>query len=301
MTPTHPVYIISKGRWEAHATARHLDAMRVPYVIVVEPQEADRYRAVIRADRVLVLPFANLGQGSIPARNWVWSHALARGARWHWILDDNIQGFFRFNRNLKIPVRTGTIFAAAETFVERYANIAQAGFNYKAFMVRTSGAYPPFYLNTRIYSCILLRTSLPHRWRGRYNEDTDLSLRLLKDGWCTVLFNCFLCEKGQTMSQKGGNTDELYAGDGRLKMAESLVAQHPDLVTITTKWGRPQHHVDYRPFRKTRLQRARDVVVPVGVDEFDMRLEAQIGDTWQSIAADDARRYARHIPVNNEE
>lgn len=55
----------------------------------------------------------------------------------------------------------------------------------------------------------------------RPNEDTDLSFRALKDGYCTILFNAFLCDKAQTMTMKGGNTDELYKDDGRWLMAES--------------------------------------------------------------------------------
>jgi hypothetical protein len=137
--------------------------MRVPYRIVVEPQEAERYAAVIDPAKILVLPFSNLGQGSIPARNWIWEHAAAVGAERHWILDDNIRGFYRYNRNFTAPVVTGTIFAIAEEFVDRYENVAEAGFHYEAFMHWTrerNKEKPPFYLNTRVYSCILLRTDL---------------------------------------------------------------------------------------------------------------------------------------------
>jgi hypothetical protein len=136
---------------------------------------------------------------------------------------------------------------------------------------------PPFVLNTRIYSCILIRNDIPYRWRGRYNEDTDLSLRALKDGWCTVLFNAFLARKQQTMTAKGGNTEELYKlngqADGRLLMAQSLQQQHPDVVTITRKWGRWQHQVDYRPFKNNRLIRRPGVEIPQGVDDYGMVLK----------------------------
>ena len=71
INPKYPVYIISKGRWESRLTAKALEAMRVPYRIVVEPQEYDKYAAVIPERKILRLPFSNLGQGSIPARNWV--------------------------------------------------------------------------------------------------------------------------------------------------------------------------------------------------------------------------------------
>lgn len=250
--PRYPIYVISKGRWKSRLTAKSLEEMNVPYRIVVEPQERDQYAAVIDPAKILVLPFSNLGQGSIPARNWVWEHALGEGHRRHWILDDNIDGFYRFHDNLKLKVGTGATFRAIEDFSDRYLNIAMAGMNYFMFAKRKF-VIPPFILNTRIYSCILLKNDVPHRWRGRYNEDTDLSLRILKDGLCTVLFNAFLALKQTTMTMHGGNTDELYQGDGRQLMAESLRDQHPDVVTITRKFDRWQHQVDYRPFRRNRL------------------------------------------------
>jgi hypothetical protein len=271
MNPDYPVYIISKGRWERRLTSRTLEAIGVPYQIVVEPQEYARYAGVIEPSKILVLPFSNLGQGSIPARNWVWEHAISTGSRRHWILDDNISSFYRLNRNLKTMVTSGTIFKVAEDFVDRYENVAIAGFNYHWLCVATDW-YPAYYLNTRIYSCILIQNDLEHRWRGRYNEDTDLSLRVLKDGLCTVLFNAFLCSKQSTMTAKGGNTDELYQGDGRLKMALSLVDQHPDLVTVKWQYGRWQHAVDYRPFLRTHLVRREDLEIPDGVNEFGMAL-----------------------------
>ena len=72
MNPSYPVYIISKGRWETRFTSKSLEDMNVPYRIVIEPQEYEQYAAVIDPTKILVLPFSNLGQGSIPARNWVW-------------------------------------------------------------------------------------------------------------------------------------------------------------------------------------------------------------------------------------
>lgn len=253
MNPKHPVYVISKGRWKTPLTARALTKMGVPFSIVVEPQEADEYRKSVQSGIVLTLPFSNLGQGSVPARNWVWEHAISIGAERHWILDDNIEAFNRLNRNEKPVVETGAIFRAAEDFVSRYENVPLAGFNYYSFC-KTTERLPPFYLNTRIYSCILISNSLEFRWRGKYNEDTDLSIRVLKAGYCTILFNAFLAGKVCTMRMSGGNTDELYAGDGRRVMAESLVEQHPDVARVAWKFKRWQHHVDYRPFKKNTLK-----------------------------------------------
>ena len=281
MNPEYPVYIISKGRWEKRLTSRALEAMRVPYHIVIEPQEYEQYAAVIDPAKIYVLPFSNLGLGSIPARNWVWEHSISIGAERHWILDDNIAWFARLHENKKIKVDSGVCFRVVEDFVNRYVNIAMAGLQYEMF-VPAIKKWPPYLLNTRIYSCILLRNDLPYRWRGRYNEDTDLSLRILKDGWCTFLLQVFVAKKMATMTMKGGNTEELYKlngqADGRLLMAQSLQQQHPDVVKITRKWGRWQHQVDYRPFKKNKLIRKPGVEIPQGVNNYGMRLVHLDGD-----------------------
>src|ERR1044072_5573283 len=173
MNPDYPVYVISKGRWESRLTVKALERMRVPHRVVIEPQERDSYAAVMDPHKLLLLPFSNLGQGSIPARNFVWEHALASGAERHWILDDNIREFERYHAGERRCVADGTVFKAAEDFVDRYENIALAGFEYRMFASPTN-EWPPVRFNTRIYSCILIRNDLPYRWRGRYNEDTDL-------------------------------------------------------------------------------------------------------------------------------
>ena len=271
LNPSCPVYIISKGRWDTRQTSKELERMGVPYHIVIEPQEFDDYAAVIDRDKILILPFSNLGQGSIPARNWVWEHSVGIGAERHWILDDNIRYFFRLNRNKINLVTSGVAFRAIEDFVTRYENVAISGMQYEMFVPRKQKCGPVI-INTRIYSCILIKNDIPYRWRGRYNEDTDLSLRALKDGWCTVLFNAFPCKKECTMTMKGGNTDELYQGDGRLKMAQSLQRQHPDVVKVGRRWGRWQHVVDYRPFKGNKLIKKPGVTIPEGVNNYGMVL-----------------------------
>jgi hypothetical protein len=270
MNPKYPIYIISKGRWERRQTSKALEIMGVPYKIVIEPQEYDNYSAVIDTSKILVLPFRNLGQGSIPARNFVWEHAISIGAERHWILDDNMDSFYRVNRNMKLIVKTGAIFKAAEDFVDRYKNVAIAGFQYNSFVFKDA-IVPPFRLNTRIYSCILIKNDLPYRWRGRYNEDTDLSLRALKDGWVTMLFNAFLVNKETTMRAKGGNTDELYKQtNNRLEFAESLKEQHPDVVEVTWKFNRWHHKVNYKPFKNNKIIKKEGLEISKGINNYGM-------------------------------
>lgn len=242
--PRYPIYVISKGRSQTCLTADFLIRDGLDFRIVVEPQEQEQYAAKYGADRLLILPFSNLGLGSIPARNWVWEHSKAAGFDRHWILDDNIMGVWRRWKARKIRCNSVFAFRFTEDFADRYSNLAIAGLNYYMFAINKS-KLAPFFLNVHVYSFLLIRNDLDFRWRGRYNEDTDLCLQALSSGECTVLMNAFLAWKMTTMTMKGGNTEELYKGDGRLKMARSLERVWPGVVETKRRFQRPQHVVKY--------------------------------------------------------
>lgn len=254
MKPKYPIYIISKGRWERRQTVKTMEFTNTPYKIVVEPKEYNDYANVIDEKNIIKAPenFSERGQGSVPVRNFVWQHSIDNGFNWHWVLDDNIESVERFYNNLKIKCKTSTPFRIIEHFVDRYENIGQAGMHYGIFCP-ASEARPPLHFNTRVYSCILQNNKIKHRWRGKYNEDTDLSLRILKDGWVTVLFRTFLIGKRATSTQKGGNADIYSETDNRLEFAQSLVDQHPDVVKLTKKFNRFHHQVNYKPFADNDL------------------------------------------------
>lgn len=254
--PKYPIYVISKGRYDCCLTADFLIKDKVPFKLVVEPQEISLYASKYGKDRLYVLPFSNLGLGSIPARNWVWEHSKARGYKRHWILDDNMRGTRYSYQGKRIRCHSGKAFKTIEDFVDRYENVAIAGMDYEMFGIKNSS---PYKLNVRVYSNLLILNEIPQRWRGRYNEDTDLSLCVLKAGYCTILFTVFLIQKMRTMTMKGGNSAELYKEDGRLKMANSLKMQHPKEVEVVWKFGRWQHQVSYGKLRDNRLIRRKDI------------------------------------------
>jgi hypothetical protein len=275
----YPICIPSKGRADCQKTGKALDRMGLPYLFFVESEEYDEYARHLGADKVVSMPFNNLGQGSVPARNFIWEWAKERGYKRHWTVDDNITGFYRCNNNRRLCVYGGGMFKAMEDFVDRYENIAMAGPHDKGFVPDREPGLTPFLLNSRVYSCILLDTSLPDRWRGRYNEDTDLSLRLLKQGHCTLLFRTMLMDKANTvgvknaMPMKGGNTDNVYnTGDHRLAFAQSLKDQHPDEVEVKWKFGRWHHQVDYSNFKGNKLRRKPGITPSKDNDEYEMRL-----------------------------
>ena len=86
MNPKHPVYIISKGRWDSRHTSKALEKMNMPYSIVVEDDEYEQYARYINEDKILILPEKYIkdydscttdqgSDGSGPARNFCWQHS----------------------------------------------------------------------------------------------------------------------------------------------------------------------------------------------------------------------------------
>lgn len=304
----YPIYIVSKGRWESRRTNRALAAMGIDHFVVVEAQEAEQYQAHLERATLIILDPAyqrdyelcdDLGlsksTGPGPARNCARDHAIANGHAWHWVMDDNIDGFFRLNHNLKTPAVTPAIFRAMEDFCDRYTNLGMAGPNYFMFASRKE-LMPAFVMNTRIYSCNLIRHDTGLIWRGRYNEDTDLSLRMLKAGWCTVQFNAFLQDKMLTQTMAGGCTTEFYAEEGTRPKSELLQRMHPDVATVGWRFGRWHHFVDYGRWKSMPLRRKPGLAIPEGVDNYGMRLEQQVDGRWVPI--DKPRAVAKTRYVN---
>jgi hypothetical protein len=313
--PQFPLYIPSKGRHEYNITSKALTKMGVPHFVVVEPQEVEVYSQALRGSKATVLPLGmsykekyelcdglglNKSTGPGPARNFAWDHSKDAGYSCHWVMDDNINGFFRLNRNLKVPCNSPNYWTAMEDFCLRYENVAMAGPNYFMFAPRKT-KQKPFACNTRIYSCNMIRNDVPFRWRGRYNEDTILSLDMLKAGWCTVQFNAFLQYKMSTQAMKGGNTAEFYHAEGLVKQGEKYadtgtlakshmqVRVHPDVSKIVYRFGRIHHLVDYSQFKANMLRRKQGVKVNAGVNNYGMTLRVkESGENIPAIKANAA-------------
>lgn len=242
LTPQYPIYIPSLGRADKLLAARMFDRDGIDYRVVVQPDQVDAYAAY--ADRLLVLP--EDGKGLVYARNWIKEHSIANGDERHWQFDDDVRQFIRISANLRLPLDAGIALRMLEDFVGRYTNVRLASYN-SEFFAPVSGStvhgIPPFYRNARCYTCFLI-TNDDLRFRGRYNEDTDMSLQVLANGYCTILFNAVVMRTPATMTSQGGQTD-IYVNDGRLRMARELERRWPYVVETYRRFGRPQHKVRY--------------------------------------------------------
>ena len=223
-------------------------------------------------------------------------------------MDDNITDFYRLHQNVRIRVGSGVCFKIMEDFVDRYTNVKIAGPQYR-FFCAPNQKYPPYVKNTRIYSCLLIENDCKHRWRGRYNEDTDICLNVLKDGDCTVQFNAFLQGKGATQTTKGGNTEEFYHKEigydpttgtaiqadellevkdryntaGTVAKSRMLVDMHPDVAKMVFRYGRWHHHVDYSSFRNQHLIYKPGIDIQRSPNNYGLKLI----DNWKNSNDDD--------------
>jgi hypothetical protein len=264
MNPTWPVFIPSRGRAGFAPLMKELDRLGIPYRIIVEEFEHDAYARCYGDKRVLVLPqryleeydsgdpegdAAGLPYGPGCPRNYALDLAEAEGAAWHWTIDDNVRYFARIDGNHCIRAGDGWVLAAMEEHAARYLNVGLAGPEYKMFVPVREKWPRPFRYNRRVMSCQLIRTAaaLPLRWRFRYNDDIDFTIRMLLSGWCTLNYLAFVQAKSGTQHVKGGSSDTIYAG-GTLRKTEVLVRAHPRIVKPVLRFGRPHHDVDWSGF-----------------------------------------------------
>lgn len=270
IVPRFPIFVPTKGRYENPHTIKAFEEIGVPYTAVVERQERDHYARVVRAGKLLVLPFQN--KGLIATRNWIWMHARDQlRVKRFWTFDDNIRAFYRLHKNIKYRMKSPVFLRVMEDFAERYSNLVVAGMQYEMFVPRRRKC-PPYILNTRVYSNMLIMTASNYFYKLFYNDDTDLCLRILKDGNCTLQFCCFLADKITTMITRGGNTDYYKRTNDRLEFAKQLQQAHPDVVKVVRKYGRWHHQVDYGPFRGNRLLRKKGLAISAEPNNYSMRL-----------------------------
>jgi hypothetical protein len=252
MVSKYPIYIISKGRAFKPLTANLFEKANIDYFIVVEPQEKEDYLKSLNENRILVLPFSNLGLGSYPARNFCWEHSKKNGYKYHWLFDDNFLMFKKWINSKRVRIEN---IIDAIKYVEINAdktNVDISGFERPEFCCKVPTK--PFKYNCHVYSAMLIKNDLPYRWRLKYNEDIDLCLQVLHNGGTTSSCVYYMAKKVDTgQKMKGGNQDELYKGNDpkkKLLKAKMLEAVWPQYAKTVIRFGRHHHLIDWKQFNK---------------------------------------------------
>ena len=288
--PRYPIFVVSKNRATKQSTMTTLSRMGLRYFVMVEPQQYEEYRQFMpQGATILKLSCGDHGMGPGLARNECWDYARDKlNAKRFFVLDDNIDGFYRLHQNKRYRCGDGTPFRVLEDFVDRYKNVPLAGFQYRFFKSPDQRHYP-FTVNTRIYSAALMSTENPKfKQRGQYNEDTIQSLDVMKakTGECTVEFNAFVTGKKATQTVEGGNTDEFYRPEGKRSHAKStekktdmLLKEHGDVCRHVFRYGRWHHDCKYSKYGKDAPLNKRKRLLK-RTDEWIEKLKRQRKKPW---------------------
>ena len=261
----YPIYVISKGRYfrnrkyQPPKTIQYLDQIKADYKLVVEEEEYDEYIKSVSPNKVITLPKTyKLNGSSVPVRNFVHHLNIKNKSFAYWILDDNITNYYFTNFQRRYKVNSKVSFRYVEDLFDKFDNVYLAGHQYKMFVIAND---PPQVVqqNGRIFSSILIKTDIPtldednNIWRGKYNEDVDLSLRILKMGLPTLLVNTMSADKDRT-GGSGGNQviyieDNNHSGQAK---SHSLLEHHSDCIKIVQRFGRTHHKIDTKQFENNK-------------------------------------------------
>jgi len=220
-----PIYVPSRGRAGRVKVTKKFDQSALPYAVVIEPKEWGAYAEHYPDEHLLVLDRADAGIAY--SRNFIRDHAEQTGHEYHWQFDDNVHAFLSRARGKRDVVSARNALSFIEHAVEQFSNIGAASFAHWAFAFSYDSG-PIVALNNQVYCAELLRTDVQARFRTGTHEDTDYSLQLLTEGWCTLVFKRLVMDKTSSGQMSGGNTDSEYAGDGRCQRYEQLLADWPD-------------------------------------------------------------------------
>jgi hypothetical protein len=178
-------------------------------------------------------------------------------------MDDNINWFrYRSGDGKTYFCESAVPFRWHEELMLRYQNLA----GFSLGLGHTFGS-KPFSINTRLYCATLYRNDLQEsgiRWRRGLNDDTIVSLDILKTGyWCTAESHMLVINKvGTSRAARipGGMTD-FYADGGFIRKAAEAIRLYPDCVKMVNRYGRVHHQLDYSQF-KQRLIKVRPGLCP---------------------------------------
>ena len=235
--PKYPIYVISYKRYESMITMKYLEMMKCDYFIVIKQFERDLYKNSLDAkkykhytllcmDEKFEKKQIEMGNGGgIPQRNYCLKHSTMNGHKSHWIVDDNIKGFYYYNYGTRTPMNHYSFFTLMELFRDNIKeDVGLLSPNYKGYMRKYRA---PYYQNTKNYSCILVNNELLNKhgikWRKKYNEDVRLSIECMINRLITIEMNMFLIDKISTGRIKGGNCDIYKYRRKEIKMDKKFI------------------------------------------------------------------------------
>lgn len=290
---TYPIFIISYNRPNANArTITSLIRYGIKFNVVIHKEQLNAYKSYFKSPLVNWIMFddeykhkyetlsnvssyeKNAGSGA--ERNFAWDCAKNAGYTAYWNFDDNMGFMYQTGKitNSKKSLERVLVKDRA-TFVKLFKKAEDFYDSYDNLFIMELGECNNFLskniptINRRCYSALLINTAIPTQWRGRYNEDTIMSIDCLINGFCTVQTPILLKIKQSTRDAKGGNhsigkgKDDLknqvysdgidYEFSSSLK-SQLLVAVYPQYCYLKYRVGRIHHGYNDEAWKSFKQQ-----------------------------------------------
>jgi hypothetical protein len=243
-----PVAVASKGRPDA-ATLRQLAAEELSAAVYVEPQDADAYEERW-GDRHKVVVLDADDQGLAYVRQTILDDARRAGARWYWMLDDDISRFVRFDKlRAARRVRASDALGIAEDAF-RNEPVAQAAIEYAQYAWAAEGRVTR---NSYCDVAVAIRADVPVNFRPETGVkcDRDFTLQLLAAGYDTLRTSAVAFVAPKNASNRGGLHDEYASGREQRDSEQMVELWGRALCELQVKKdGRPDVKINWRRFKR---------------------------------------------------
>jgi len=243
----YPICIVSKDRHDTCTTHKLLEYEGVKWFYMVEPQDYKSY--VDRFGENKVVNIEQNDKGIYYVRNYCIEWSKKNGFDRHWQVDDDLRSLhYRPMNNLK-GTRNRTRIENPTKMLSYIEGISNKCVNYGAGCLTHDGfAFSKkndIDVNKMIYCFQLINNLIKARYQPKTSEDVDFSVRILKEGFVTMVFNKYSFCTPSSGTLKGGcnsSVDYQKTGniDGRKLRNLKLCQTYPQWFVEYTKKGQSE-------------------------------------------------------------
>jgi len=177
------VFVPSKGRPHG-STFQLLTEAKVPFVVVVENEDAAAYREQ-GIDNIRILPRSGMGIGY--SRWYIQTHVATRPFV---MIDDDITRVYRYNKGEIRETRLSAMLAAGWKEFVKMGRIGLLGFKNSTFALHPN--HPKTIDTTIAHIVFMSNGSLRYDKKLRAFEDIDLMFKYRKAGFPIIRLNTFV-------------------------------------------------------------------------------------------------------------
>jgi len=201
------IFIPSKNRVNNCSFVKLLINWGVPFTIVLEPQEANKYISAYGDLDILLLPQSD--QGISYARNHIKEHTENLGIKKYWMFDDDLTALY-FREDARMVKGDISVLCKAESqFSQHGAAIGALDYQQIAW-----SATNPISINTYCEVAVFVDNSKTRglRYRQEVNgkEDRDFVMQIIKNGGKSVRTTLYAFGAPAIGSNSGGLKDIFY-------------------------------------------------------------------------------------------